>query len=259
MRLVRQGLELLAKNNMTAIARLLECTPAQAQAAARAVRALNPRPAQGYGAGPLAYQIPEAVFRRENGQVVIELERRLAPPAAAARAELHAAAAKRQPPRPKTYLKERRAEAQQLMRAVAERESTLVRLLRQLARDQQDFFLQGGPLKPMTLTQMAQSLGLSLSTVSRAVQGKTLQFEGRSLPLKRFFSAGVPVEGGQVSSESIKRQLQRFVQADPAKPLSDEALRAALEAVNLPVARRTVAKYREELGIPSSSARRRVE
>ena len=68
-RLVRQGLELLAKNNMTAIARLLECTPAQAQAAARAVRALNPRPAQGYGAGPLAYQIPEAVFRRENGQV----------------------------------------------------------------------------------------------------------------------------------------------------------------------------------------------
>ena len=120
--------------------------------------------------------------------------------------------------------------------------------------------MQGGPLKPMTLTQMAQSLGLSLSTVSRAVQGKTLQFEGKSLPLKRFFSAGVPVEGGQVSSESIKRQLQRFVQAeDPAKPLSDEALRAALEAVNLPVARRTVAKYREELGIPSSSARRRVE
>ena len=107
---------------------------------------------------------------------------------------------------------------------------------------------------------MAQSLGLSLSTVSRAVQGKTLQFEGKSLPLKRFFSAGVPVEGGQVSSESIKRQLLRFVQAeDPAKPLSDEALRAALEAVNLPVARRTVAKYREELGIPSSSARRRMD
>ncbi|WP_294456828.1 RNA polymerase factor sigma-54 [uncultured Allofournierella sp.] len=258
-RLVRQGLELLAKNNMTAIARLLECTPAQAQAAARAVRALNPRPAQGYGAGPLAYQIPEAVFRRENGQVVIELERRLAP-----RLQLNeqncTLLQQSGTPEAKTYLKERRAEAQQLMRAVAERESTLVRLLRQLARDQQDFFLQGGPLKPMTLTQMAQSLGLSLSTVSRAVQGKILQFEGRSLPLKRFFSAGVPVEGGQVSSESIKRQLQRFVQAeDPAKPLSDEALRAALEAVNLPVARRTVAKYREELGIPSSSARRRVE
>ena len=73
-------------------------------------------------------------------------------------------------------------------------------------------------------------------------------------------AAGVPVEGGQVSSESIKRQLLRFVQAeDPAKPLSDEALRAALEAVNLPVARRTVAKYREELGIPSSSARRRMD
>lgn len=258
-RLVREGLELLAKNNMTAIARLLECSPAQAQAAAKAVRALNPRPAQGYGTGPLAYQIPEAVFRRENGQVVIELERRLAP-----RLQLNeqncSLLQQSDTPEAKAYLKERRAEAQQLLRAVAERESTLVRLLRQLAQDQQDFFLQGGPLKPMTLTRMAQSLGLSLSTVSRAVQGKTLQFEGKSLPLKRFFSAGVPVEGGQVSSESIKRQLLRFVQAeDPAKPLSDEALRAALEAVNLPVARRTVAKYREELGIPSSSARRRVD
>ncbi|WP_291245260.1 RNA polymerase factor sigma-54 [Fournierella sp.] len=258
-RLVRQGLELLAKNNMTAIARLLECTPAQAQAAAKAVRALNPRPAQGYGAGPLVYQIPEAVFRRENGQVVIELERRLAP-----RLQLNeqncSLLQQSGTPKAKSYLKDRRAEAQQLLRAVAERESTLVRLLRQLAQDQQDFFLRGGPLKPMTLTQMARSLGLSLSTVSRAVQGKTLQFEGKSLPLKRFFSAGVSVEGGQVSSESIKRQLLRFVQVeDPAKPLSDEALRAALEAVNLPVARRTVAKYREELGIPSSSARRRVE
>lgn len=258
-RLVREGLELLARNNMTAIARLLECTPAQAQAAAKAVRALNPRPAQGYGTGPLAYQIPEAVFRRENGQLVIELERRLAP-----RLQLNeqncALLQQSGTPEAKAYLKERRAEAQQLLRAVNERESTLVRLLRQLAQDQQDFFLRGGPLKPMTLTQMAQSLGLSLSTVSRAVQGKTLQFEGKSLPLKRFFSAGVPVEGGQVSSESIKRQLLRFVQAeDPAKPLSDEALRAALEAVNLPVARRTVAKYREELGIPSSSARRRMD
>lgn len=258
-RLVREGLELLAKNNMSAIARLLGCTQAQAQAAAKAVRALNPRPAQGYGTGPLAYQIPEAVFRRENGQVSIELERRLVP-------RLHLNEQNCQllqasgTPEAKTYLKERKAEAQQLLRAVDERENTLVRLLRQLAQDQREFFLQGGPLKPMTLTRMAQTLGLSLSTVSRAVQGKTLQFEGKSLPLKSFFTTAVPVEGGTVSSESIKRQLLRFVQAeDPAKPLSDEALRAALEAVNLPVARRTVAKYREELGIPSSSARRRVE
>lgn len=258
-RLVQSGLELLAKNDLTGIARLLGCTQAQARQAAQVVRGLNPRPAQGYGAGsPLLCQIPEAVFRKEDGRIKIELERRLA---GRLRLDQQTCALLKDcaEPQAKAYYREKNTQAQQLMRALNERENTMVRLLEELANRQKEFFLRGGALQPMTQTQMAQDLGLSLSTVSRAVQGKTLQFEGKSLPLKYFFTSGVQVEGGQVSSESIKQQLRRFVQAeDPAKPLSDEALRAALEAVNLPVARRTVAKYREELGIPSSSARRRV-
>lgn len=261
LRLVQpDGLELLAKGDMSAIARLLECSQADARQAAAAVRALNPRPAQGYGTGSeLACQIPEAVFRLEDGRVHIELNDRLARRLTLDEqncALLQTAGSEQD----RQYLREKKNEAQQLIRAVQERENTMVRLLRTLADCQQGYFVRHEPLQPMTLTQLAEQLGLSLSTVSRAVQGKTIQFEGRSIPLRRFFTSAITAaDGASVSSENVRRHIVRFIQAeDPRKPLSDEALRAALEAVQLPVSRRTVAKYREELGIPSSSARRRA-
>ena len=261
LRLVQpDGLELLAKGDMSAIARLLECSQADARQAAAAVRALNPRPAQGYGTGSeLACQIPEAVFRLEDGGVHIELNDRLARRLTLDEqncALLQTAGSEQD----RQYLREKKNEAQQLIRAVQERENTMVRLLRTLADCQQGYFVRHEPLQPMTLTQLAEQLGLSLSTVSRAVQGKTIQFEGRSIPLRRFFTSAITAaDGASVSSENVRRHIVRFIQAeDPRKPLSDEALRAALEAVQLPVSRRTVAKYREELGIPSSSARRRA-
>lgn len=261
LRLVQKdGLELLAKGDLPAMARLLECTQAEAQQAAQAVRALNPRPAQGYGAGgALACQIPEAVFRQEDGRVRIELNSRLAH-RLTMNEQNCALLQNNGSEQDRQYLREKKAEAQQLIRAVQERENTMVRLLRVVADQQAGYFLRHEPLQPMTLTRLAEQLGLSLSTVSRAVQGKYVQFEGRSIPLRRFFTAAITgADGASISSENVRRHIVRFVQAeDPEKPLSDEALRAALAAVQLPVSRRTVAKYREELGIPASSARRRA-
>lgn len=261
LRLVQpDGLQLLAKGDIPAIAKLLGCSQAAARQAAGAVRALNPRPAQGYGTGgALACQIPEAVFRREDGRVRIELDRRLLRKLSLNQqncALLQSAGSEQD----RQYLREKKADAQQLIRAVQERENTMVRLLEALAARQQGYFLRHEPLQPLTLTQLAGQLGLSLSTVSRAVQGKCIQFEGRAIPLRRFFTAAITApDGAAVSSENVRRHIARFVQAeDPDKPLSDEALRAALAAVQLPVSRRTVAKYREELGIPASSARRRA-
>ncbi len=261
LRLVQpDGLELLAKGDLPGIARLLGCSQADARQAAAAVRALNPRPAQGYGTGgALDCQIPEAVFRLEDGRVRVELNSRLARRLALDEqncALLQTAGSERD----RQYLRAKKAEAQQLIRAVQERENTMVRLLRTLADCQRAYFVRREPLQPMTLTQLAERLGLSLSTVSRAVQGKSIQFEGRSIPLRRFFTSAITAaDGASVSSESVRRHIARFIRAeDPQKPLSDEALRAALAAVQLPVSRRTVAKYREELGIPASSARRRA-
>lgn len=260
LRLVQtDGLELLARGNMAAVAKLLECSPSEAKRAAGAVRALNPRPAQGYGSGVApACQIPEAVFRREDGRVRIELDRRLL--CKLSLNEQTCALLCEGTEAERKYLREKKSDAQQLIRSMQERENTMVRLLKAIAERQQGYFLRHEPLEPMTLTQLADSLGLSLSTVSRAVQGKCIQFDGQILPLRRFFVSAITADdGASISSENVRRHIARFVSAeDPEKPLSDEALRAALAAVRLPVSRRTVTKYREELGIPSSARRRRT-
>ncbi len=260
LRLVQtDGLELLARGNMAAVAKLLECSPSEAKRAADAVRALNPRPAQGYGSGVApACQIPEAVFRREDGRVRIELDRRLL--CKLSLNEQTCALLCEGTEAERKYLREKKSDAQQLIRSMQERENTMVRLLKAIAERQQGYFLRHEPLEPMTLTQLADSLGLSLSTVSRAVQGKCIQFDGQILPLRRFFVSAITADdGASISSENVRRHIARFVSAeDPEKPLSDEALRAALVAVRLPVSRRTVTKYREEMGIPSSARRRRT-
>ena len=103
--------------------------------------------------------------------------------------------------------------------------------------------------------QMAEQLSLNVSTVSRAVKDKYIQFDGRVFPLRVLFSAALPTGG---SAEAARRQLRRFVEAEPPEhPLSDEALAQALAGVGFSLSRRTVAKYRGELSIPPAAQRRR--
>lgn len=254
--LVQRGLPLLARNDLPGLAALLGCTEAQAAQAAQAVRGLSPRPSRGYGAGGFtAYQVPEAVFYLSGTAVRAALNRRSLP-RLSVNEEACALLRGSDAPDACAYLREQLAAANGLMRSVQEREGTLRRLLELAARAQEGFFLRREAPRAFTLTQAAGELGLSLSTVSRAVQGKTVQFERRCFPLRALFPAALAAEG-EVSGEQVRRRLQSFVSAESkAHPLSDEALRAALSAVHLPVSRRTVAKYREELGIPASHLRR---
>lgn len=262
LRLVQpDGLELLAKGNMTALAQLLGCSRTEARQAAAAVRGLHPRPAQGYGTGSgPGCQIPEAIFRREGDQVRIELNAHLA--RRLSLDEQSCALLRRTgSEQDRQYLREKKSEAQQLIRAVQARENTLVRLLRAVADCQPGYFLRREPLHPMTMARLAGQLGLSPSTVSRAVHGKWIQFEGRSIPLHRFFTPAIPAAGGApVASEEVRCRILQLIRAeDPGQPLSDEALRAALAAEQLSVSRRTVTKYRKALGIPAAFARRRQQ
>ena len=106
---------------------------------------------------------------------------------------------------------------------------------------------------------MAEELDLSTSTVSRAVRDKYIQFQGKPLALRSLFTTALrTAQGENVSVETARQQLRRFVEAeDPAHPLSDEALRTALSGVGIEISRRTVAKYRGELNIPAASARKK--
>ena len=129
-------------------------------------------------------------------------------------------------------------------------------LLAALTAAQPDYFLHGGDLKPLTMQQLAQGMGVSVSTVSRTVQNKSILFNGMVVPLRSFFTAPARTDG-QVSSQAVKQRIQRFIQAeDPSAPLSDDAVCAALSAAGINISRRTAAKYRAALGIPPASARK---
>lgn len=258
-RLVKEGLPLLAKNDIAGIARLIGCSKAQAQQAADAVRQLNPIPSRGYNNGvKTEYQIPEARLRIERGQLVIERNSSFTPQIRFS-VDTYTLLKESGTPADLDYLKKQSANAKQLIQCVENRNNTIEKLLKTIVQHQIGFFYRNETLHPMTMSQLATELGLNVSTVSRALQNKSITFRGKTIQLKNLFTSSITTsEGSEISSSSVKRQIERFVQAEnPAKPLSDENLRMALETVRLPVSRRTVAKYREELGIPSSNQRRK--
>lgn len=258
-RLVKEGLPLLAKNDIIGIAKWLGCEKERAQQAADAVRRLNPIPSRGYNnQAKTEYQIPEAKLWKEQGQLMIEMNHSFMPPVCFS-VETSEFLKENGTPDDLNYLKKQSTAAKQLIQCVEHRSSTIEELLKAIVRHQEGFFYKNEPLQPMTMGQLSVELQLNVSTVSRALQNKTILFNGKSIQLKNLFTSSVTTaEGSEISSNCIKKQIKTFVQAENAKtPLSDENIRMALAAVQIPISRRTVAKYRQELGIPSSSERKK--
>lgn len=258
LRAIQDGLELIAKNNMTGLAKLLSCTKNEAQDTAQIIRRLEPFPSRGYGnARPLPYQIPEASIWEENGQLRLEWNHRFLPHLTINQ-ETSGLLRQSGDAASQEYLTKNTNDAVQLIRCLENRQSTMERLLKEILQDQRGFFLHGEPLKSMTMGDLAERLGLNISTVSRAVRDKSIQFQGRSILLRDLFTVKLTTpQGKNLSSAAVKQHISKLIQEEtPSKPLSDEQLRSALESLDITISRRTVAKYREELGIPGSSQRR---
>ncbi|WP_323034862.1 RNA polymerase factor sigma-54 [Pararhodobacter sp.] len=150
--------------------------------------------------------------------------------------------------------------AKTLIDAVDQRGATLARIGEWLVRAQGMFFLQGPEgLVPASRADLAAELDLHPSTISRAVSGKAIDVDGRLWPLAMFFSSALSGPHGMISSRAVKKRISDLIAAEvKAKPLSDETLVEKLSAEGIDIARRTVAKYRQGLRIPSSSARRKL-
>lgn len=256
--LIRSGLPLLAEKDYTALSRQLNAPPAKIRRAAEVIRSLNPIPSRGfYTETPTSYVVPEAAIRVENNRIIVEMNDRALPRVSLDSsycAMLGNADCREAQP----YLREKMAEAKGLMGNLQKRRSTMARLLEAVTRIQRDYFLCGKPLVPMTMRQLAEELELNFSTVSRAVREKYIEYGGKVIPLRSLFSASLQTtDMGVVSAESAKQQLRRFISAEDSRsPLSDEALSDALASVGILISRRTVAKYRSALGIPTASARK---
>ncbi|WP_251358049.1 RNA polymerase factor sigma-54 [Kangiella sp. TOML190] len=161
----------------------------------------------------------------------------------------------------KAYLQNKLQQAQFFIRALEARESTLQKVANYIVKHQQAFFADGeAALKPLKLMDLADTLELHESTISRATSNKYCLVSGRTIPLKSLFSHAIKnSEGGECSQAAIKNKIQQLIKAEPSrKPLSDNSIVQLLSQQGISIARRTVAKYRDALQIPSAHKRKQL-
>lgn len=252
----------VAANHFRKIARALKVTETQVRDAVALLRMLNPRPAGAYSAGPPpSYIVPDVTVRRFGDEWLIIPNSEAVPTlrvSARYRSMLRSGSSTDEETR--RYLKDKIRSAESFIRNVDRRKDTVSRITNIILEVQSEFFEDGkGPLRPLRLEDVAVELGVHLSTVSRGVTGKYMATPYGLFELKHFFAGGYRTSTGlDIASTSIKQHLRELVLAeDVSKPLSDQKLTELLLAEGVTVARRTVAKYREELGIEPSWARKR--
>lgn len=259
-KLVGDHFSALARADETEAARLAGCDAVEAHAALALIRRLDPHPGNRYDATRIEYLLPELVARRGPQGWRVETN-----PAATPRIRVNETytdwLAAHRATEGAEALAAQLEEANMLLASLAQREQTLVRVGAALAARQAAFLDAGPPaLVPLTMREVAEELGLHESTVSRTVQGKSVATPRGVVPLRHFFSAAVSNLNGEQTqaARAVQARIRELIaHENPAAPLSDAALARALDADGVRVARRTVAKYREALGLASTRERRR--
>ena len=258
-RIATDHLEALARLGTERLAAQLDCDPELTGDAVRLLRSLDPRPGAGFSRTAPEYIVPDAyAIRRRDGWHV-----RLGPGCQSRLGinrhyESLIGTASREDA---SYLRGQLQEARWLIKSLETRADTVLRVAQAIVHHQ-SAFLDYGPeaMRPLVLREVAEELGLHESTVSRVTTRKFLRTPRGTFEFKHFFSSSLATaDGGAASGTAIQAMIRRLVEAEnPRKPLSDASLVRALAAEGVTVARRTVAKYREAMGIPSSNERQRL-
>lgn len=253
-------MERLAKSGIAGLAAELHRAPEEINTALQLLRSLDPRPGAQIGALPAdTYITPDCVIWRQHGTWRVALAG-----GQQTRLTIHRGYEQmigRAEGTDASYLRGRLQEARWLLKNLESRGETLLKVVRCLVRQQSGFLEFGAQaLRPLTLREVAAEVGLHESTVSRAIARKYVRTPRGTVPLRGFFASGIDTDGGgEASSTAIQAMIRRLIDAeDPRRPLSDARLAANLKSTGVPVARRTVAKYREAMRIPSSHERVRI-
>ncbi|SEM86028.1 RNA polymerase, sigma 54 subunit, RpoN/SigL [Luteibacter sp. UNCMF331Sha3.1] len=258
-RIVNEELELLARNDTAKIARRLKAAEDHVAAAASLIRSLDPRPGAALDATPVEYVAPDVYARRENGRWQVSLNPDAQPRLGLNQHYCNLIARARGDDA--SWMKGQLQEARWLLKSLQSRAETLQKVADVIVR-RQSAFLDYGPeaMHPLVLREVAEEVGMHESTISRVTTRKYMHTPRGTFELKHFFSSGVATEdGGSASATAIQAMLRKLITAeDVRRPLSDQALAEELHRRGIQVARRTVAKYREAMRIPSSSERVRA-
>ncbi|MFS8137899.1 MAG: RNA polymerase factor sigma-54 [Thermomonas sp.] len=250
----------LPKIGLEGLCAELDCHREEAREAVELLRSLDPRPGAQHSDMPAGtYVTPDCVIWRQQGLWRVALAAGATPRIAIHRGYEQMIQGASTPDA--DYLRGRLQEARWLLKGLESRADTLLRVVRCLVREQAAFLEFGAQaLQPLTLRSIASELGLHESTVSRAIARKYVRTPRGTIALRDFFASGIETEGGgSASSTAIQDMIRKLVEAEnPRKPMSDARLAETLKAEGVPVARRTVAKYREALRIPPSHERVRI-
>lgn len=251
--IVENAFELLEKLKIAALAKKFEVTPEQIQTAVKAIGTLEPHPGRLLGASTATPVTPDLLVEEVEGQLVLMLNDRSVPSLRISRAYANLLKkGSRASTDEKKYVREKLNSATWLIRAIEQRKGTMLKVMGAIMEAQPEFFTKGPThLKPLILQDVADRIGMHISTVSRVTNGKYVQTLHGIYELKYFFSAGVTQsDGSEVSSVAAKDEIKRLIDAeDSRRPLSDQKIVEILKTKGLDVARRTVAKYRDQLEI----------
>jgi RNA polymerase sigma-54 factor len=271
--IVKDYFEEFSKKHFDKILRILDIDDDSLKAALSEITRLNPKPGNAWGGDILeksmSIVIPDFILENDNGKLSVLLNNSNVPELRISNNYNEMLATystdKKQSREAKgaaLFVKQKIESARWFIDALRQRQETLLQTMKAIVEIQYDFFLEGDDtfLKPMILKDIADKTGLDISTVSRVSNSKYVQTEFGVYPLKHFFSEAITSDSGEeISTKEIKQILQGCIENEnKKKPLSDDALSETLKQKGYPIARRTVAKYREQLNIPVARLRKEM-
>jgi RNA polymerase sigma-54 factor len=261
--LIKTSLSELEKRNYGAIARKLRITQERALELAKIVLSLDPKPGRAFSLNEAQYIVPDIYVFKIGDEYVISLNEDGIPRLRVSTYYKNMATDKKSgvEKKDKEYLQERLRSAVALIRSIQNRQKTIYKVTEAIVKKQKDFLEQGvSKLKPMILREIAEEVGMHESTISRVTTNKYVHTPQGLFELKFFFNNPVSSVMGSddVASESVRQKIKEIVSSENARsPYSDQDIADELKKSNIDVARRTVAKYREMMGILPSSKRKK--
>ncbi|MEM6644804.1 MAG: RNA polymerase factor sigma-54 [Bacteroidota bacterium] len=273
MRMLQKAYKAFTMKHFDQIMKKLDVEPYELKAAFDLIQRLNPKPGEGEFSASQNYITPDFTARFIDDEFIIMLNGRNAPQLHISRQyrtmleQLSAeqrgskSAASHIQGETRNFLKSKMESARWFINSINQRRQTMLKVMHAIVEIQNEFFRFGeGYLKPMILKDVAERIHMDISTISRVVNGKYVQTEFGVYELKYFFSEGLSTDGGdEISNKEVKAIIQSIIdKEDKKKPLSDQRIATMLEGKGFKIARRTVTKYREQLGIPVARLRKEI-
>lgn len=259
-RIVDRYIDDLGKRRFPEIARRLGTTAEQVQRAANFIATLDPKPGQIFTPDPNNYVLPDVTVEKIGGDWTISLNGEQIPHLRISNTYKDLMSQDKGGADVKDYIRDKIRSGKFLIKSIHQRQQTISNIAHEIVSRQKEFLEQGpSALKPMTMVQIADAVGVHETTVSRAISGKYMATPQGVFDMKYFFTPGYQTSGGEsMSNTSVKGAIAELVKGeDPKSPLSDKEIVEILEKRGIPIARRTVAKYRGELNILPSNMRKR--